>query len=29
MKHKEYKNCDINNELINQLNNYTEHLNYW
>jgi hypothetical protein len=25
---KEYKSYDINDQLINQLNNYTEYLNY-
>jgi hypothetical protein len=28
MKGKQYKNSDINDQLLNQLNNYTEYLNY-
>jgi hypothetical protein len=28
-KDKEYKNCDINDQLINQLIDYTECLNCW
>lgn len=28
MKDKEYRNCEINDQLINQLNNYAECLNY-
>jgi hypothetical protein len=28
MKDGEYKNCDINDELTNQLNSYTEYLAY-
>jgi hypothetical protein len=28
-QNKEYKAYDINDQLINQLNNYTEYLNCW
>jgi hypothetical protein len=29
MKDTEYRNSDINDQLINQFNKYTEYLNYW
>jgi hypothetical protein len=28
-QNKEYKACDIDDQHINELNNYTEYLNYW